>query len=90
MIRISYYEVWSDAESAAVFLQSVCYYHETRASEVQPITRAEGSEGHSQVGEAIFDKEDNLAVDFVAAAAIGNIIGNILGNIPAGAANHTC
>eukprot|EP00959_Pyramimonas_sp_CCMP1952_P317040 6635936-Pyramimonas_sp.AAC.1 len=44
MIRISYYEVWSDAESAAVFLQSVCYYHETRASEVS------GSESRAQIG----------------------------------------
>jgi ubiquitin-like 1-activating enzyme E1 B len=37
-----------------VFVRSICHYHAARAGEV---------------GTALFDKEDNLAVDFVTAAA---------------------
>ncbi|KAK3233715.1 SUMO-activating enzyme subunit 2, partial [Cymbomonas tetramitiformis] len=48
------HKVWSVAESAAVFVRAIVTFLETRGEEV---------------GEAVFDKDDKLAVDFVTAAA---------------------
>ncbi len=47
-------QVWSTADNARVFLKSICMFLEQRPSEV---------------GSASFDKDDDLATDFVAAAS---------------------
>lgn len=47
-------KVWSAAENAAVFLHALLAFHETR---------------HADLGALVFDKNDDLAVDVVAAAS---------------------
>jgi ubiquitin-like 1-activating enzyme E1 B len=53
-IPITTVQVWSVADSARVFLTSIMKFLVQR---------------HSELGEAVFDKDDDLAVDFVTAAA---------------------
>uniref|UniRef100_A0A061SGJ4 SUMO-activating enzyme subunit n=1 Tax=Tetraselmis sp. GSL018 TaxID=582737 RepID=A0A061SGJ4_9CHLO len=49
-----HYKVWSTEENARVFLEAIRLFHETRQDEI---------------GAAVFDKDDALAVDFVTAAS---------------------